>query len=85
LKNSSNLDLWTDEVLLKTLETHLNGKGVFVGGAEEGNPENTCPLCFMSLGDISFQHYLRCDYAHEEQEAIGRMFRRAAEKKSRGC
>lgn len=59
---SDNLDLWA---------THLVDQGrdaTFVGRAEDNSSQEICPFCGGPPGDPTYQHLLRCQYAHEEQE-----------------
>lgn len=62
-----DLEKWLEEIFSQTLTAQLENK-IFIGGAEDLNPENPCPICFKPLGDERDQHFLRCKYAHEEFE-----------------
>jgi len=75
---NTNVGIWLDEI--KTLrQESLRQNGVFVGGAEDHLPvENPCPVCSKPQGDPIYQHYLRCKYAHEEQQRMDWMLSRGS-------
>jgi len=77
------LNPWLSELFSNTLKAQLEGTH-FTGGAEDQNTTlDFCPICHAPLGDPRDQHFLRCQYAHEEQarmkEFVARSDKRARE------
>lgn len=77
---SARFDLWLDELFAQTLNAQLKEE-TFVGGAEDQNPRNPCPICFQPQGDETNQHFLRCKYAHEERRRMEQSIWRGIERR----
>ena len=68
--SSTHIEPWTSDIYDRTREVQMEDK-VFFGGAKEDPRQEICPLCKNPVGDPTFQHVLRCQFAHDERERLG--------------
>ncbi|KAK0103396.1 hypothetical protein ONS95_005422 [Cadophora gregata] len=62
---------WLDTVFDHTLNGQLEDIHFTSGADFQRNPDvENCVLCTRPVGDPTFQHYLKCKYAHEEAERM---------------
>jgi hypothetical protein len=69
------LEPWTSDLFDRTLEGQMEDT-IFVGGAGGDSDEIICPLCREPVSDPTYQHLLRCQFAHDEQERMEALWRR---------
>ena len=72
---SAYLEPWMSDLFDRTLEGQME-ETIFLGGAEDDPSQVICPLCRKILGDPTYQHLLRCQFAHDEQERMEVLWRR---------
>ncbi|TGO15228.1 hypothetical protein BPAE_0586g00030 [Botrytis paeoniae] len=72
LLNTSILNTWLNDIVLRTLEGQVVAPS-FTGGAdEEDKLEAMCPYCDSSMGEGAWRelHLINCRYAHVEAERL---------------
>ena len=69
------LEPWLSDLFDRTLDGQME-ETTFIGGAEDDPLEVLCPLCRSPVGDPIYQHVVRCQYAHDEQERMEALWTR---------
>ncbi len=72
---SAILESWLSDLFDRTLNAQME-ETTFVGGAEDEPFEELCSLCRSPVGDPIYQHVVRCQYAHDEQERMAALWTR---------
>lgn len=72
---SAYLESWLADLFARTLDCQME-ETTFVGGAEDAPFEVLSSLCRSPVGDPIYQHVVRCQYAHDEQERMAALWTR---------
>lgn len=81
--SSEYLENWLDDLFSSTLAQQLKDE-IFIGGTENVQVEDPCPICFKSIGEPRDQHLLRCAYARDEAKQLEKTRSRGASRRERG-